>query len=137
MEVKNPVGRPPKYKTPEEMQEAIDAYFAECTNPDKPQHMTVTGLALSLGFATRKSLLEYEDEPEFVNTVKRAKLRVENYIENRLFEANATGSIFNLKNNFEWKDKSEVDQNLSGGVEVKQITRTIIDPANGITDSNA
>ena len=133
----NPIGRPPLYKTAEEMQEAIDAYFADCENPDKPKHITITGLALALGFATRKSLLEYEAKDEFVNTIKRAKLRVENYIENRLFEANATGSIFNLKNNFDWKDKTEVDQNLNGKLDVKQITRTIIDPANESEHTNA
>lgn len=32
---------------------------------------TITGLALALGFATRKSLLEYEGKKEFVNTIAR------------------------------------------------------------------
>ncbi len=30
MEEKNKVGRPPKYNSPEEMQEKIDEYFASC-----------------------------------------------------------------------------------------------------------
>ena len=69
------VGRPPKYKSKEEIEEKIDAYFKECEgeilkdekgktvfnkfgNPviinQKPP--TVTGLALALGFTTRLSL---------------------------------------------------------------------------------
>lgn len=47
---------------------------------------TITGLALALGFATRKSLLEYEGKKEFVNTIARAKSRVEQYAEERLFD---------------------------------------------------
>jgi hypothetical protein len=132
----NPVGRPPKYKTPEEMQEAIDAYFAECK--ENKEHLTVTGLALALDL-TRQGLIEYSQKKdgEFSDTVKRAKLKVENYIEKKLFDANATGSIFNLKNNFDWKDKTEQDQNISGSLELKKITRTIIDPLNGTEHSNA
>lgn len=95
-----------KFETPEELQAAIDKYFSDCEA--SKEHMTVTGLALSLDM-TRKGLIDYEnkDDPEFGNTIKRAKAKVENYIEKRLFEANATGSIFNLKNNFGWKDKTE------------------------------
>ena len=48
---KHPGGRPRKYSTPEEMQIVIDKYFED--NP-KP---TICGLALALGFAQRKSLL--------------------------------------------------------------------------------
>ena len=133
----NPVGRPPKYNTPEEMQVAIDAYFTECANKESPQPLTVTGLALALDM-TRRGLLDYcEKSDEFAHTVKRAKLVVENFIEKRLYEPNATGSIFNLKNNFQWVDKTEQDQNINGTLEVKQITRTVIDPVNGTTNSNA
>jgi len=48
------------YETPEEMQEAIDSYFAQ--HPDKP---TVSGLALHLGFKHKKSLYEYSKMPEY------------------------------------------------------------------------
>ena len=53
-EKKHPGGRPRKFGTPEEMQIVIDKYFED--NP-KP---TICGLALALGFAQRKSLLNYE-----------------------------------------------------------------------------
>lgn len=122
-----PVGRPLKYKSAKEMQERIDWYFeaikgnsnpdairADLENNEKFQifwnditdvYPTITGLALALGFTTRDSLINYENRSdEFFDTIKKAKLRVENAIEQRLFHQNATGSIFNLKNNFGWED---------------------------------
>jgi len=119
---KNPVGRPPKYKTLDEMQAKIEAYFDDCqgtllkNESGKPvldkygneiyigRHPpTVTGLALWLGFATRKSLLEYQGKAEFVNAITRAKARCEQYAEERLFDRNGTsGAQFSLKNNFGW-----------------------------------
>lgn len=107
-------GRPRKFKTVEEMQKAIDAYFAKCDMDKEPY--TITGLAIALDFNSRKSLLDYEgytDENDkgFLNTIKRAKCKVEDNIEKGLISGkyNATGSIFNLKNNFDWRDKTEVE----------------------------
>lgn len=109
MSDKKKVGRPLKFKTVEEMQEKIDAYFDECIEKEKPY--TITGLALALD-TTRETLLDYEDKDEFSDTVKKAKLRCENYAEEFLFKGkNVVGSIFNLKNNYKrWVDKQEVVQ---------------------------
>jgi len=95
------VGRPLKYKTVEELQEAIDAYFA--LNPERP---TVTGLALHLGFHSRKSFYNYEERPEFLHTIKSATLKIESMHEANLYSGASTGSIFWLKNR-EWTDKQE------------------------------
>lgn len=114
----NKGGRPVKYKTPNDLQKKIDAYFAECK--ESGEHLTVTGLALACDL-TRQGLLEYaEKSDEFSDAIKKAKLKVENYLEQRLFGQNATGCIFNLKNNFGWKDKTETE--LSGGLEYKDIS---------------
>lgn len=103
-----PAGRPPIFNTAEEMQQAVDNYFAECVADD--DIVTVCGLALALGM-TRETLCSYGKNDKFSDTVKIAKMRVENYIEKRLMgTGNATGAIFNLKNNFGWKDRSEIDQ---------------------------
>ena len=101
-------GRPPKYNTPEEMQAAIDVYFDEAVPP------TVTGLALHLGFDSREGLLYYESEkPEFLSTIKRAKSRIAEFLEQQLYRpATVTGIIFNLKNNFGWKDQVEHTGNI-------------------------
>jgi predicted adenine nucleotide alpha hydrolase (AANH) superfamily ATPase len=113
-------GRPPKYETPEEMQEAIDSYFSDIETHNEEvvrkelsasllKHPSVTGLTLALGFSERKSLIDYSEKDEFLHTIKKAKLRVENYVEERLYHNNAAGCIFNLKNNFGWKDKQEIE----------------------------
>ena len=104
---KNPVGRPVMYKTPEEMQKAIDEYFRECDTNNDPY--TVTGLALALGMS-RQALINYENRDEFVDTIKKAKQRVEAYIEKKMYGNNVTGLIFNLKNNFGWVDRQEIEQ---------------------------
>jgi hypothetical protein len=69
---------------------------------------TVTGLALHLG-TTRDLLLDYEEKEEFSDTIKEAKLKIHQYAEEYLFNGkNQTSAIFNLKNNWGWKEKSEV-----------------------------
>ena len=73
---------------------------------------TVTGLALALD-TCREVLLNYEKNPEndqFSDTIKRAKQRIHNYAEEFLFNGkNATGAIFNLKNNWGYVDRTETD----------------------------
>jgi hypothetical protein len=101
---KNSGGRPLKFASKEILQALIDAYFALCDKDNVPY--TITGLALALD-TSRETLSNYEKKAEFFDTVKRAKTRVENYAEKRLFTStNVTGPIFALKN-FGWKDKIE------------------------------
>jgi len=107
-------GRPLKFEKPEKLKEAIDNYF----NTTPKDEWTITGLALELD-TSRKVLCEYEDDrPEFSNTIKRAKLKVENGYEIDLKKSGRTGTIFALKN-FDWKDKNETDV-TSGGKPLPQ-----------------
>lgn len=113
-------GRPLKFKTAEEMQKAIDLYFESCWEVDKEGNRkqtkpyTVTGLANALGM-DRKALLEYQNRDQFTNAIKEAKRKVAQYVEEYLFMGkNQTGAIFNLKNNFDWKDKTETDVTSNG-----------------------
>lgn len=120
------MGRTPKYKSPKKMQAAIDAYFEECKGElltdkegkavlDKygaPIYLnrrppTVTGLALALGFTSRQALLNYQAKDNFVDTVTRAKTRIEQYTEERLFDREGVqGAKFSLVNNFSgWREK--------------------------------
>jgi len=122
MNEKHPGGRPPKYKTKEEIQEKIDKYFMDCDRNSEPY--TVTGLGLALDMS-RQDLINYSNKEEFFDTIKKAKLRVENYLEKRLINDNsATGIIFNLKNNYGWKDKQE---NLNVGVSYEDYIKKVED----------
>jgi len=99
-------GRPKAYTEVEVMQQKIDKYFSECDQNKEPY--TITGLALALDL-DRKSINNYAKDSEFFPTIKKAKLKVENYLEKRLInDSSATGIIFNLKNNYGWSDKQEI-----------------------------
>ena len=76
---------------------------------------TVTGLALFLG-TSRETLLNYENNDKFFDTVKEAKAKIQEYAEEYLFSGkNQTSAIFNLKNNWGWVDKNETDINNPDG----------------------
>lgn len=130
----NKGGRPPAYKSVKEMQKAIDAYFDACMGEyvrdkngnietdkngepvmTKPRPLTITGLALALGFSGRQALLNYEGKPKFMDTIKRAKSRIEQYAEERLFDKDGVnGAKFNLSNNFKgWSEKQQIDSNVN------------------------
>lgn len=103
----NKIGRPLKFPSVKILQEKIDRYFDDCTQNKEPP--TVTGLAVALD-TSRKVLLEYEDRKDFSNAIKRAKTKIEAHLENLLLTRdNAAGKIFVLKNNFNWRDKIEVE----------------------------
>ena len=119
------MARPLKYKTVAELQAAIDQYFEDCrgrplldadgtplldkygdpviTGAHPP---TVTGLAYALGFTSRQALLNYQGKKQFVDTITRAKLYIEAYTEERLFDRDGVnGAKFSLVNNFKgWRE---------------------------------
>ncbi|MEH7480248.1 terminase small subunit [Neobacillus drentensis] len=123
----NKVGRPVKFKSVEELQAAIDNYFKEQDGKGKPY--TITGLALALD-TNRQTLINYEnnDNKAYFDTIKRAKLKCENYAEEHLFvgKSGVTGAIFNLKNNYGWVDQQVIknessNENLSDEEREKRI----------------
>lgn len=84
--------------------------------------LTITGLALALG-TNRQTLLEYQGEvagreksdPRYADTIKKAKLICENFAEEYLYSGRApVGAIFNLKNNYNWKEETQVEH--KGGI---------------------
>ncbi len=105
-EKKHPGGRPLKFESVEDLESKIKAYFTECDTVEEPY--TITGLAVALD-TSRQTLCEYEERPEFVDTIKRAKDKCEKQIEVMALKGkyNSVFSIFNLKNNYGWKDKQE------------------------------
>ena len=109
--VKNAGGRPLKFKTVKELEDKCDEYF----NTVNIKEWTITGLALHLD-TYRSVLCDYEklkERKEFSNTIKKAKLMVENSYEIDLKKSGRSGTIFALKN-FNWSDKTEVDHTSKG-----------------------
>jgi len=139
-------GRPRKYNTPEEMEQAIEQYFNDCQPTvlkDEEGNVltdkkgtpiwqlnppTITGLALALGFISRQSIYDYEnrDEAGFSYIIKRARLRCENYVETTLLrgEIAPAGPIFILKN-YGWSDQIDVNQSGEIKIVIDEVDRNL------------
>lgn len=123
------LGCPAKYKTPQELQVAVDNYFQNPPNkrkifydPENPKKYKevpvygVSGLAYALGFLSRQSLYDYTKlDNAFSYIIKKAKLFIESDYEAALRGKNVAGSIFALKN-MGWRDTQSVE--VSGNVVV-------------------
>ena len=114
-------GRPPLYRTAEEMQEIIADYFRSCMTEIYDaedgqlvgyrwsKRISLGDLSLHLGM-TLSQLWDYGNRDEFSQTIKSAKNIVENYYEKVLQEnRNPAGLIFILKNGFGWRDVQNVE----------------------------
>lgn len=103
------LGRPKLYNNVEDFSKLVDSYFKKCDEDNRPY--TISGLAHALDM-DRKSLLNYSKDANFFPTIKKAKEKVEQQLEESLYRlGNNSGVIFNLKNNFGWKDSIEVENN--------------------------
>lgn len=129
------MGMTPKYTSVEEIESKIEQYFEDCkgyplTDNEGNQIFnkfglpvfidvhppTVTGLALALGFTSRQALLNYQAKPAFVDTITRAKARVEQYAEERLFDRDGSnGAQFSLRNNFKGWDADKKNDDSGDG----------------------
>lgn len=103
------VGRPRAFESVEEIEGKINAYFNYCEEKEKPY--TMSGLAYYLE-VSRQTLVNYSNKDEYFDTIKKARDRVQMQLEENALsnKANPTFTIFNLKNNFDWKDKMEVEK---------------------------
>ena len=97
-------GRPPIIASSEEFDTLVEEYRTLCTEQKIP--VTFTGMALHLGFASRRSFYDYEKREGFSHSVKRARMLVEAEYERRLHGNNVAGAIFALKNHG-WSDRQE------------------------------
>ena len=106
------MARPVKFKSKEEIIEMWEEYYKEqCQKAAiadlASPILTMSGLARRLGLS-RQGLIDYSKKEEFFDTIKELREMVHESVEERLLSGVAqTGSIFNLKNNFGWKDKTE------------------------------
>jgi hypothetical protein len=100
-------GRPPKYETPEQMEDAIALYMAALGEDETP---TISGLAYALGFTSRQSLYDYAEKEAFTYIIKRVCLKIESTYERALLggKSNIAGVIFWLKNRG-WRDTQTID----------------------------
>lgn len=74
---------------------------------------TISGLCLFLDIdrSTWQNYGDAESEPKKATVVRSARARIEAYLEEQLLtrEKSVQGIIFNLQNNYGWKNKTEVE----------------------------
>jgi len=124
-------GKPKKWQTVEELQSDIDDYFQQCDDNKRmmfvksmgeeievsmPLPYTIEGLAEALD-CDRDTLNNYQKQKgyeEYFGTINRAKNKIQrNKVERGLLGiAPASTTIFDLKNNHGYKDKTETDLNV-------------------------
>lgn len=143
------VGRPLAFKSVQELQDKIDEYFDFCDmriikgysqKEEKefayisPAPYTMHGLARACG-VDRDTIINYSHKEEFFGTIKEARNKVAEDVETRLMEGRAqAGAIFNLKNNFGWKDENKTDITSNGE---SIAIRIVADKLDGTADNNS
>ena len=140
---KTPTDNYPKFKNVQEIEACVDDYFTWCDGKllldedtgkpifnkyGQPVYIevhtpTVTGLAYHLGFKSRRDLLKYAvKRKDYNEAIIKARMRVERYMEERLFDREgANGAKFALLNNFEGWDaeqKRNIDENRTSAVNI-------------------
>ena len=129
---KHPGGRPLAFATVGALEQVVDSYFSEC-DPHIAKRMvetgqradgstmfglqdvmteqkpyTMSGLARHMGI-DRRTLVNYTKIEQYFPTIQAARERVHEFAEEQLYGKSGSGAQFVLKNNFDWKDRSEVD----------------------------
>ena len=120
----NPVGRPPKFKTPEELQKKFNSYIK--TTDKDGTYKNISGFCYYID-TYRDYLVSLEgDKPEFSNTIKGIREYFARYtIEHaQKSEKNQALNIFLLKN-YGYKDKTETDLNISGNIQIESVFNDI------------
>ncbi len=113
---KRPVGAPPIYRSPKDLQKRIEDYFLNCITNDKAP--TLAGLTLSIGFASQSWIQSYPKRSKgFRWVVSRAKDYIEDEINQRLLDKttkNSNGAFRYLSAVFKYTEKAETKHTGNG-----------------------
>ncbi len=128
-------GRPKKYKSKKALSDAVERYFRSISrtipardgygsiirNDDgeeirvleyiRPPSISSLCLYLGIDRSTWQNYCDGELHPEFQSVTALTRARIEAYLEEQLLtrEKGVQGIIFNLQNNYGWRQKQEVE----------------------------
>lgn len=105
-----------RFQTPRQMRDAIDLYFETRESFDQEGNLVMTkpvtqsGMARALGFSSIAAMRNYEgyDHGDFKAALDEAKLRIGEYLEEKLIEGKSPA--WNLLKNLDkehWRDRTE------------------------------
>lgn len=115
-----------KFNDRKSLNRLIDEYFEGSKN-DAGKHadpITLTGLALYLGFINKETFDEYEQMDRYKDCLTRARFRVMAYYESRLHHPSPSGAIFALKS-MGWDDN--VKAKTTDSITTKSLTVKVIE----------
>ena len=134
-ETKSKGGRPRIVDDPDLLWDLGCKYFDWADSKGWPY--TVPDLALFLGFCGRRQLFDYRQRLEFKPTLDTLIARIEAQRARQLVsEGNSQGKIFDLKNNFGWKDSQQMEIGNADGLPFKtrgEVVDSILDEIEGKT----
>ena len=97
-------GQPPKWESPEKLQEDIDKYYEHCLTNDRP--LTIAGLGAYLG-VSRQTIYNYSYNDEFFDIIKKARDKIMASLEETAIIKGNAGTIFVMKQ-YGYTDRQEV-----------------------------
>ncbi len=131
----NKGGKPRTFSSLEHLNQSIENYIKEATELDDP--LALVGLAAFMN-STKDTIRaysvgeydEFDDDGEakvsYSLSLKRLKTRIEAQQTTRLLKGKGStiGTIFNLKNNFGWADKTELHSTTESHTTIVNKTMT-------------
>lgn len=97
-------GQPPKWESPEKLQEDIEGYYIYCRDYDRP--LTIAGLSAHLG-VSRQTIYNYSYNDEFFDIIKKARDKIMAYLEETAIIKGNAGTIFVMKQ-YGYTDRQEI-----------------------------
>ena len=142
------VGKPRKLPEVDKIEGMLDKYFNDCIEQKKAP--TKSGLAYSLGLLdtcsidlaitrakeqrlpekpTEQQIERYYSDRLISLHLKRAMLRIEDYLQNALLtNGKSVGAIFTLKNHYGYKDVQDINSNIKSQGVVVSIAYGVPEP---------
>lgn len=111
-------GRPSKFTSREELQDAVDDYFAYADEQKWPY--LIEDLAVHLGM-TRETVIQYGKKDNFSDIIKAAKQKIFADLTRRTLTGKVVpvGGIFILKANAGYKESQLIEMEHSGEITIK------------------
>ena len=122
-------GHPPKYKTPEELEKAIEKYFAKIK--EKNDIPLIEELAYDLGFSSRQSLYDMchrkDKTDQFSYIINRAKLKCGQILNKMAMkgEVKERTACLNLSANYGLVEKKEVEAKVTTNISDEDLDEKI------------
>lgn len=120
-------GRPPKWESPEILQQKVDEFFDLINKGEEMP--SVVGLACYLG-VHKQTLLNYQEKDDYKDIVNTAKQRIEKMFTARAYSGQIPAPIFifTAKNHYDYKDSQDLNHGGQAGNPVKTETTIVLSP---------